>query len=478
MKTLNTLKRLSNSPLMLLLCVVLGSLCGLFAAPVGDAMYRIGQVYLAIINMAAIPLLVVATFFGLRQMLELPQPWLRVSTIAALAAALVGVCALAGTLAGIVAMPGQHLSTAAHVQLGGLVLKSAGDAGEVGIKLFGPATANASASLGAHGLRELIPDNFYRVLAEGRPLGILTGTLLFGLAFTALPREQTRMLSLVFEGIYRTLENIIKEANLLIPALAFGTAAYLSAHTERATLMAMSSFIGYFALLTVILCVMALMTIAARAHLPFLRVLAALKEPLVVGFTSGSEMAPIPHTIEAMSTRLGFSRGVVELVVPLGAVFLRAGSALYFALVAIFVANLYERPLDAVDLVLIGVGSAAAAFASSGRSGVAAVGFSGMVLALLHLPVEAAGVLFVAIDLLCEGMRNVLSMLSGCTVIALVSAGLASERAASAEPLAVVPELQPVLQFAFSRTQLVLASCCVLTVASLIVLMGIGVGAR
>ncbi|HEY1608069.1 MAG TPA: cation:dicarboxylase symporter family transporter, partial [Paraburkholderia sp.] len=276
----------------------------------------------------------------------------------------------------------------------------------------------------------------------------------------------------------RTLENIIKEANLLIPALAFGTAAYLTAHTERATLLAMSSFIGYFALLTLILCTLSLATIAARARLPFLHVLAALKEPLVVGFTSGSEMAPIPHTIEAMSTRLGFSRGVVELVVPLGAVFLRAGSALYFALVAIFVSNLYERPLDAIDLVLIGVAASAAAFASSGRSGVATVGFSAMVLAVLQLPIEAAGVLFVAIDLLCEGPRNVLSMLSGCTVIALVSAGLPSERFAGAEPQLAPPALRPVLQFAFSRTQLALASGCLLTVASLIVLMGIGVGAR
>ena len=37
---------------------------------------------------------------------------------------------------------------------------------------------------------------------------------------------------------------------------------------------------------------------------------------------------------------------------------------------------------------------------------------------------------------------------------------------------------QPVLQFTFSRAQLVLAGGCVLMAASLIVLLGVGVGAR
>ena len=63
---MKTLRSLSNSTLVLLLCVATGALCGVFAAPAGAAAYLIGQLYLAVVNMAAIPLLVVATFFGLR----------------------------------------------------------------------------------------------------------------------------------------------------------------------------------------------------------------------------------------------------------------------------------------------------------------------------------------------------------------------------------------------------------------------------
>jgi Na+/H+-dicarboxylate symporter len=210
---------------------------------------------------------------------------------------------------------------------------------------------------------------------------------------------------------------------------------------------------------------------------PFARVLQGLKAPLVVALSSGSATAPIPHTIESMSATLGFSRGVAELVVPFGSVFLRAGSALYFALATVFVANLYDRPLDAGDIVLIGAASALAAFICAGQNGVATVGYMGIVLSCLHLPVEAAGVLFVSIDLICEGPRNVLSLLTVCAVIALVSAGLPSEWLhASADPHE--PGAAQVLSFTFTRAQLALAAGCVVVAASLIVLMGIGVGAR
>ncbi|MFL9921722.1 cation:dicarboxylase symporter family transporter [Paraburkholderia fungorum] len=473
---MKTLQTLSLSTLGLLLCLAVGGLCGVFAEPVGAFAYFIGQLYLSIVNMATIPLLVVATFFGLRQVLALPRPAVRVGTIFGLAVVLIVLCAIGGTLTGVLMMPGQHLSAAAHAQLGELVLKSASDAEEVRVTLFDHAS-HAASDAGTFDLQALFPDNFYRVLAEGRSLGILTGTILFGMAFATLSRDRSNMLNSVFEGVYRALEIIIAHANLLIPVLAFGVAAHLTSHTQRATLSAMGGFLLCFLLATLLLGGFALAMIAARSDRPLAQVLRGLKAPLLVGLTSGSATAPIPHTIEAMSTELGFSRGVVELVVPFGSVFLRAGSALYFALATVFVANLYERPLDAGDIVLIGAAAAVAAFISAGQNGVATVGYAGVVLSLLHLPVEAVGVLFVTIDLICEGPRNVLSLLSVCAVIALVSAGLPSERTQNTDGYGGAEPGQ-VLQFAFTRAQLVLAGGCVAVAASLIVLMGIGVGAR
>ncbi|MDR5880064.1 cation:dicarboxylate symporter family transporter [Caballeronia sp. LZ032] len=474
MKALHTL---SQSTLGLIVCIAVGALCGVFAEPAGAAAYFVGQMYLAVVNMAAIPLLVVATFFGLRQVIALPRPRTRIGMMLLVAFGLVVLGSVAGTLIGVMAGPGQDLSATARAQLGRLVLQSASSAEDVQVALFDHGAA-AAAGASFVGVGDIFPDNFYRVLAQGHSLGIFTATILFGLAFAALSREQTGTLSSVFEGVYRALETIIARANLLLPVLAFGVAAHLVANTEAATLHAMSSFLVCFGLASCALGGLALVTIAVRAGQPFMQVLSQLKAPLLVGLTSGSATAPIPHTIEALSQRLGFSRGVVELVVPFGSVFVRAGAALYYALAAVFVANLYNRPLGAGEILIVCAASVIAALVSAGQGGVASVGYMGIVLSMLNLPVEAAGVLFVTLDLICEGPRNALSLLSACMVIALVSAGLPSERHAAVEATGGVARLDTTLRFTFTRGQLALATGCLMTVASLIVLLGIGVGAR
>jgi hypothetical protein len=87
-------------------------------------------------------------------------------------------------------------------------------------------------------------------------------------------------------------------------------------------------------------------------------------------------------------------------------------------------------------------------------------------------------VVFVAIDLICDGPRNLLSLLSTCAVVALASVGLQADRAASVPPSATPIGDSVVVRLAFTRAQLAVVALCTVVAASLIVVMGIGVGAR
>ncbi|CAG2160818.1 dicarboxylate/amino acid:cation symporter [Cupriavidus numazuensis] len=476
---MKALRWLSNSFPGLLLCLVAGAGAGMVMAPLGTVAWLFGQLYLSVVNMASVPLLVVATFFGLRQVLTLPRPGLRTGTLLGVGVALLALCAVAGTLAGVLMAPGAGLTHSAGGELGQLILKQVADGGEVRMDLAGRGADDSAASVGvpAAELEDIVPDNFYRALAQGHTLGILTGTILFGLAFAALSREQTSMLSNVFEGIYRTFESIIAHANLLLPVLAFGLAAHLTMHTDSATVQAMAGVLSSFTVLCLLLSVAAALAIARCARLPLAQVMTELKGPMMVGLASGSATAPIPHAIEVMSTRLGFPRGLVELTVPFGSVFLRAGSALYFGLVAVFVANLYGHPIGAGELVWIAGAATVAACLSAGQNGVGTVAYAGVVLSALQLPVEAAGVLLLAVDPICDGPRNALGLICTCAVVALVSVGLPSERPAP-QPVQMEPRGGVVLRLVFTRAQMMLLGACGLAAAALIVLMGIGVGAK
>lgn len=468
------LKKFSGSPLALVACLIAGALVGRFFPELGTESVVLSQLYLGIVSMAALPLLLVATFFGLRQTLALPSPGRRVLMIMALAVALVAVCAVVGTLAGMLAAPGSQLDRGTREYLGAMVQRAGGDASNSEMTLAEPEATSVEPAQPF--LAGVFPDNFFRVLAEGKSLGILLCAILFGLAFAALSKAQNSALTAVFEATYRALEIVISRVNLFIPVLVFGTAAYFAAEAEPRTILAMRSFLICFVPLALALAGLAALLIARQSGLPLPQVLAALKAPALISLTSSSTTASIPDTIEAMSTRLGFSRGIVELVTPLSSVFLRCGSALYYALLATFVANLYGRALTPDQLALICAGSVLAAFASAGNNSVANVGFAAMVLGLLQLPLEAALALFLAIDLICEAPRNLLTLMLTCVLIALVSRGLPSERAAVQEagPGGV---LHPV-RFAFTRGDLMIAAACSVLAAALIVVLGFAVGLR
>jgi len=467
------LKNLSASPPALLACLVAGGLVGHFVPDIGMAAAVLGQMYLGVVGMAALPLLVVATFFGLRQTLALPQPGWRVVMVVALAVLLVSVCAAVGTLAGAAAEPG-NLDHSTREYLGAMVQLAGGAAGNAEIALAPPADSQASKP-DAHWAAGLVPDNFFKVLAEGKSLGILLCAILFGLAFAALSKTQNNSLTGVFEAIYRALEIIISRVNMFIPVLVFSMSAYFVAKTEPRTLAAMSGFIGWFVVLALVLCAVAVAVIRRQCALSGSQVLLALKAPALISLTSASTTASIPDTIDAMSNKLGFSRGIVELVTPVSSVFLRSGSALYYALVTVFVANLYGRALNAEELALTCLGSCLAAFASAGNNSAANVGYASIVLAMLQLPAEAALALFLAVDLICESPRNLLTLLFTCMLISLVSRGLPSERVAS-DPTAI-PVLRPV-SFAFTRADLMVAAGCCALVAVLLVVLGMGVGMK
>ncbi|MGJ7535222.1 dicarboxylate/amino acid:cation symporter [Variovorax sp. ZT5P30] len=465
------LTRMSHSLLALLLCMAAGGVVGVYAPMVGDVGYTAAQVYLAIVSMAAIPLLVVATFFGLRQTMGLPFPGRRIAMIAGLALLLVMSCAGTGLALGWVNAPGAHLDAESREHLGELV-QQAGDGGDLEMRLHDSST---QATAIERPRVTLVPDNFFRVLVEGRSLGILSCALLFGLAFAALARTQHAALNHMFEGIYRTLELIIARANILLPVVAFGMSAHVFAQTDAVTIRAMSGFLLHFVALVALLAVGAIAVIHRRGNQPLADVLQHLKTPMLVSLMSSSTTASIPHTIEAMSARLGFSRGIVELVVPTASVFLRAGSALYYVLLALFVANLYDRTLSAADIGMIGMGATVAAFASAGNNSLTNVGYAGIVLAMLQLPIEAALALFLAIDLICEGPRNLLTLLATCVLISVVSAGLPSERVTA--PAADVAPAKP-LRFVLTRGNVMLLAGCSVLASLLILLMGIAVGAR
>jgi Na+/H+-dicarboxylate symporter len=277
------------------------------------------------------------------------------------------------------------------------------------------------------------------------------------------------------DAISRALEKLISFVNLALPLLVFAYAAQMASQWNANLLSAMSGFLLSFWAVCGVLGSLMLMVLIKMGNAPFGQVLQALKAPSILSLVSASPLAAVPASIEGLSARLGFSRGIVEMLMPTSAVFLRTGAALQYAMLAVFVAYLYGHQISPIEMLTLAPVAVLAALASAGSSGLASLGFAVTVVAHLRLPHEAALPLFAAIHLFCEGPARLLSFLSSCVLTVFVCGGLPIERPKL--PQEGGPMLGPV-RFSMTRQSFIVVVSCVLLSGLLSLALGFALGLR
>lgn len=459
----------SSHPLTLIACLLGGAVLGLFSPPGSGLVGIVGDVFSRILEMAALPLLMVATAFGLRNLLGLPRPGRRLLMLVVGGLAVMLIAGLAGALLAQLSGPGRNLSPQEQQALGELILKvgAAGESTALDPEEGGDPAAAAPTVSG-------MPNNVFSVLVRADLAGMLLCALLFGLAFAAQPREASRDLARQLEAVYRTLEVLISKANLLLPLLAFCMAAQITASISLDTLYLLGKLLQTLFLASLLPAVLAIVLICHHAHCTPWQALGALREPLTIGFVSPTPVAAIPSAIDALSRRLGFSRGLAELLVPTGSIFLRAGLALHTAVIAMFVAQLYAQPMTPASWILIGAQAAVAALVLNPSGQQSALAPAALVLLWLQLPAEAVLPVLMLADRLCQGPRQILSLLCIGALTAQVSGGLPSEK----RELQTTAKVMGPWRLALTQRTLCTLLAGIIIAGCLVTLAGIGTGMR
>lgn len=451
-------------PFTLIACLLGGGVLGLFHPPGSGFVGMVGEMFSRLLEMAALPLLMVATAFGLRNLAGLPQRGRRLLTLIFGALGVTLIAGLTGALLAQWAGPGRDLGVAEQQALGALILET-GAADDL-IALVPEEGAEPETPP-----RGPIPDNLFAALVRADLAGMLLGALLFGLGFAAQPRENSRQLARYLEALYRTLENLIGKANLLLPLLAFGMAHQITTSLDPDSLPLLGNLLQTLVLASLVPAVLAIWLISRQARCSPWQALSALREPLTIGLVSPTPAAAIPSTIEALSERLGFSRGIAELLVPAGSIFQRAGVVLHTAVVTMFVAQLYA---ESPPWMLVGVQAVLATLILNPSGQHNALAPASLVLLWNQLPFEGVLPVLLLADRLCQGPRQILGLLCIGALGGQVSRGLLSEKRALP-----VKETGPApWRMALTRRTAVTILACIILTGGLVTLAGIGTGMR
>ena len=270
----------------------------------------------------------------------------------------------------------------------------------------------------------MIPANVIAAAAEGKMLGLIFFSLLFGYFITRVDKEKSELLTRFWQGVADVMMAMTSLIMKFAPLGIFGLVAKTIAGIGPDQMDELVVSLGTFTL-SVLLALLIHVVVTLPLMLAFvgkvnpLAMYRAMAPALLTAFSTASSSATLPLTMECVEDNAKVSVRTSSFVLPLGATVNMDGTALYECVAAMFIAQAFGLELSFVTqftVVLV------ALLTSIGVAGVPAASLVAItiILGTIGLPMEAIG-LILAVDRILDMFRtavNVFSDSCGAVIIA------------------------------------------------------------
>ena len=266
-------------------------------------------------------------------------------------------------------------------------------------------------------LLNIIPKNPIQGLAEGNMLQIILFALLIGIILAKLGERAE-----VVSNFFAQFNDIMMEMTMIVMKVApIGVFCLVAKTFTNIGFGAFFNLIKYMAgvmLALVVQCLvvyMVMLKIFTGAN-PF-RFLKKFAPVMGFAFSTATSNATIPMSIDTLSRKMGVTKKISSLTLPLGATINMDGTAIMQGVAVVFAAQAFGIPLGIKEYAMV---IATATLASIGTAGVPGVGLVTltMVFASVGLPVEAIGIIM-GIDRILDMSRTAVNITGDavCTTI-------------------------------------------------------------
>lgn len=261
----------------------------------------------------------------------------------------------------------------------------------------------------------IFPSSVIDSMARGDVLQIVVFTMLFAVAVSATKA------TMIVQFCEQLSTVMFKYTGYVMKFAPVGVACAMAAtvgHHGVSVLVSLGKLVGTLYLALFVFIAVILLPIALFARIPIKRFVQAVKEPMLIAFSTTSSEAAFPKAMLNMES-IGVPRGVVSFVLPLGYTFNLDGTTLYLSLASVFVAqaagvnlSIQQQVLMMLTLMLTSKGVAAVPRASL-------VILAGT-LASFNLPLSGIA-LILGVDTVMDMARTSVNVLGNCLASAVVA---------------------------------------------------------
>lgn len=408
--------------LKILIGMVLGAGLGLALSPhtfnllsdadlanaVGEWISLPGVLFLGLIQMVIIPLIVCSIILGIAESQNLETLGRIGFRIIPYFLATTAIAITIGILVVSVIQPGKLVDPA----LAQSALQSGAAQGQIPAQTFEDLTIPQR-------IANMIPTNPAKAQVDRDMLQIVIAAILVGIALITIPAATGKPFKdLCIAGQVLSMK-IIGWAMAIAPYAVFGLLCNI---TIRLGLEAITS-VGLYALcvllgLVSMLCVY-LIIIGAFSKLSIRAFLSGIKEVQLLAFSTSSSAATMPFSIQAAETKLKIRPEISRFVIPLGATINMDGTALYQAVAAIFLCQVFGIDLSLSETVLLLLTTIGASIGTPATPGVGLVVLA-TILVSIGVPPEGIA-LIIGVDRILDMCRTTLNVTGDLTASALMN---------------------------------------------------------
>lgn len=264
----------------------------------------------------------------------------------------------------------------------------------------------------------IIPENIINALSNGNIIQVLFFSVLLGLALSKIGPKGKPLLTAI-KSIEDAMFAIIRIIMRVAPLGAMGAMSFTVGKYGLGSLVSLGELMGVFYLTCILFIIFILGGILKFAGFNLFRLLAYIKEEILIVLGTSSSEAALPSLMEKLRN-VGCSEPVVGLVVPTGYSFNLDGTSIYLTMAAVFLAQATNTPLTLahqLSLLLILM------LASKGAAGVTGSGFITLAAVLPivgHIPVAAIA-LILGIDKFMSEARAITNIIGNSIATIVVA---------------------------------------------------------
>jgi len=269
-------------------------------------------------------------------------------------------------------------------------------------------------------LLQIVPTNPVKAFTEAKILQIIFFAIMLGIALTVVPNQRAQPLINFFNALN---DAMIQVVHIIMRLAPYGVFALIATVVGDFGLDILPLLLKYALVVIAGLILHASVTyslaIKSFSRLKIAAFYRAVRPAQLIAFSSGSSLAALPVSMDCAEKNLGVSRQVSSFVLPLGATINMDGTALYQAVSAVFIAQVYNMNLGLTGQLTILFTATLSSIGTAGAPGVGMIMLA-MVLESIGVPLEGIA-LILGVERLIDMCRTAVNVTGDLSCAVVVS---------------------------------------------------------